>query len=41
MRGALDVVVSNPPYIAGHEELPASVADWEPTSALVAGRSKR
>jgi len=36
-RGALDVIVSNPPYIAAGEELPPSVADWEPSSALVAG----
>jgi release factor glutamine methyltransferase len=36
-RGTLDVVVSNPPYIAQHEELPAAVVDWEPASALVAG----
>src|SRR5215207_4365695 len=36
-RGTLDVVVSNPPYIADREELPASVEDWEPASALVAG----
>jgi release factor glutamine methyltransferase len=36
-RGTVDVVVSNPPYIAEHEELPASVADWEPAAALVAG----
>ncbi len=36
-RGALDVIVSNPPYIAAYEELPAAVAEWEPSSALVAG----
>jgi release factor glutamine methyltransferase len=36
-RGTIDVVVSNPPYIAGDEELPASVVDWEPADALVAG----
>ena len=36
-RGTIDVVVSNPPYIAEHEELPASVVDWEPSGALVAG----
>lgn len=36
--GALEVVVSNPPYIAEHEALPPEVADWEPASALVAGR---
>ena len=33
-----DVVVSNPPYVAvGAAELEASVADWEPASALFAG----
>lgn len=36
-RGQFDVVVSNPPYIAAAETLPAEVADWEPQSALVAG----
>jgi release factor glutamine methyltransferase len=35
--GTIDVVVSNPPYVAEHEDLPASVADWEPAGALVAG----
>lgn len=35
----LDVLVSNPPYIAYHEaaELPALVRDWEPTHALYSG----
>jgi release factor glutamine methyltransferase len=35
----LNVVVSNPPYIAFAEleELPASVRDWEPPLALVSG----
>ena len=38
-RGQLDVVVSNPPYVAEDEmaELPPEVHDWEPTLALVAG----
>lgn len=36
-RGGLDVVVANPPYIGADEDLPASVADWEPASALIAG----
>jgi release factor glutamine methyltransferase len=36
-RGTIDVVVSNPPYIAESEGLPASVVDWEPADALVAG----
>jgi len=38
-RGEFDVVVSNPPYIAASEALPAEVADWEPRSALVSGPS--
>lgn len=38
-RGTFDVIVSNPPYVAAGEDLPASVADWEPSSALVAGPS--
>ncbi|MBA3654149.1 MAG: peptide chain release factor N(5)-glutamine methyltransferase [Actinobacteria bacterium] len=37
VRGGVDVIVSNPPYIAAHEDLPGEVADWEPTTALVAG----
>ena len=37
LRGALDLVVSNPPYVAADEELPPIVADWEPLGALVAG----
>ena len=37
LRGACDVVVSNPPYVATVDVLPAEVADWEPTSALLAG----
>lgn len=37
LRGHVDLVVTNPPYVATHEDLPASVADWEPTEALVAG----
>jgi release factor glutamine methyltransferase len=37
LRGRVDVVVSNPPYVAEGERLPAEVADWEPPGALVAG----
>lgn len=37
LRGTLDLIVSNPPYIAEGEELDASVADWEPVAALVPG----
>ncbi len=39
LRGEVDVVVSNPPYVADGDDLPAEVADWEPTDALVAGPS--
>jgi release factor glutamine methyltransferase len=35
--GRVDVVVSNPPYVAADEDLPPVVADWEPTGALVSG----
>lgn len=34
LQGSLDVVVSNPPYVAHSEGLPAVVADWEPATAL-------
>ena len=37
LRGSVDVVVSNPPYIGTAEELPPVVADWEPPVALWSG----
>jgi release factor glutamine methyltransferase len=37
LRGTIDLVVSNPPYVATHDDLPPEVADWEPIEALVAG----
>ncbi|MBK9179288.1 MAG: peptide chain release factor N(5)-glutamine methyltransferase [Acidimicrobiales bacterium] len=37
LRGRVDLVVANPPYVAAGEVLPAEVADWEPAEALVAG----
>jgi release factor glutamine methyltransferase len=37
LRGQLDLVVSNPPYVGAGEPLPREVADWEPNEALVAG----
>ncbi|MEO7428789.1 MAG: peptide chain release factor N(5)-glutamine methyltransferase [Acidimicrobiales bacterium] len=35
--GAVDLIVSNPPYVAEGEDLPDEVAAWEPTGALFAG----
>jgi release factor glutamine methyltransferase len=37
LAGRVDVVVSNPPYVAAGEALPEEVARWEPAAALVAG----
>jgi release factor glutamine methyltransferase len=37
LQGAVDVVVSNPPYIGAGEPLPTEVVDWEPRDALIAG----
>ena len=37
VRGRLDVIVANPPYVLDDEELPSVVADWEPVDALRAG----
>lgn len=37
LAGTIDLVVSNPPYVAEGDELPAEVAGWEPRTALVAG----
>jgi release factor glutamine methyltransferase len=37
LRGRLDLVVSNPPYVGDAEQLDASVADWEPAAALFGG----
>lgn len=37
LRGTLDLVVTNPPYVATEESLPPSVSEWEPASALYAG----
>jgi release factor glutamine methyltransferase len=36
-RGGVDVIVSNPPYVAATDPLPPEVADWEPRAALVPG----
>jgi len=37
LRGEVQLVVSNPPYVGDDEELPPEVADWEPREALRAG----
>ncbi len=37
LRGRLDLLVSNPPYVGGGERLPPEVIDWEPHGALVPG----
>lgn len=37
LAGTIDVVVTNPPYVAADDSLPAEVSDWEPRAALVAG----
>ena len=37
LKGSIDLVVANPPYVGAGEPLPAEVADWEPAGALVAG----
>ncbi len=37
LRGSVQLIVSNPPYVAASDPLPADVADWEPPGALVAG----
>ena len=37
LAGAIDLVVSNPPYVAISDPLPPEVAAWEPGEALVAG----
>ena len=37
LRGMLNVVVSNPPYVRTGDQLPPVVRDWEPELALRAG----
>ena len=39
LHGRVDVLVSNPPYVAAGQELPTEVAAWEPREALVPGPS--
>lgn len=37
LRGTISLIVSNPPYVATTDPLPAEVAEWEPAEALLAG----
>jgi release factor glutamine methyltransferase len=37
LRGQVDLIVANPPYVGEEEPLPAEVARWEPAGALVSG----
>lgn len=37
LRGRVDVLVTNPPYVAAADPLPVEVAAWEPRHALVPG----
>lgn len=37
LRGMVDLIVTNPPYVATGEPVEATVADWEPHEALYAG----
>lgn len=37
LRGEVDLVVANPPYVAEGDDLPPEVADWEPREALYGG----
>jgi release factor glutamine methyltransferase len=39
LRGRIGLLVSNPPYVAEDEDLPAEVGEWEPRGALIAGPS--
>jgi release factor glutamine methyltransferase len=37
LHGTIDLIVSNPPYVAISDEVEDVVRDWEPMSALFAG----
>lgn len=39
LAGKVDLLVSNPPYVAVGEQLPAEIVDYEPAPALFAGRA--
>ena len=37
LRGAVDLVISNPPYVGDDDELPDEITAWEPAGALRSG----
>ncbi|MBS1847293.1 MAG: peptide chain release factor N(5)-glutamine methyltransferase [Actinobacteria bacterium] len=37
LHGAIDLIVTNPPYVATGDDIDPSVRDWEPSGALFAG----
>ncbi len=37
LKGQLDIVISNPPYVSSSYRLPPVIADWEPAGALIGG----
>lgn len=41
LRGTIDLVISNPPYVAESDELPAEVLEHEPRAALIPGPTGR
>jgi release factor glutamine methyltransferase len=41
LRGAVDLIVANPPYVATTDELPPEVGQWEPALALRSGPTGR
>lgn len=38
LRGHVDMIISNPPYVGTEEDLDPAVRDWEPAVALTSGR---
>ena len=41
LRGRIDLIISNPPYVAEADDLPAEVRDHEPRVALIPGPTGR
>lgn len=41
LQGGVDVLVSNPPYVGADDSLPDEVAQWEPSTALIAADDGR